>query len=116
MLMSLVWTILIGAAAGALGKLVMPGKDPGGFWITAVLGIAGALLAKFLGQMLGIYREGQAAGFLGAVVGAVIILWIYRFIKGRKASSAARPDRPKTSRRAKGAETVLAKGKEISAP
>jgi uncharacterized membrane protein YeaQ/YmgE (transglycosylase-associated protein family) len=59
----------------------MPGRDPGGIIITILLGICGALLAKFLGQALGIYASGETAGFLGALVGAIILLWIYRMVR-----------------------------------
>lgn len=86
--MSILWTIFVGLIAGALAKLVMPGKDPGGIMITIALGIAGALVAKFLGQMLGMYQEGQSAGLIGSVVGAVVILWVYRMIKSRKQAAA----------------------------
>jgi len=79
--MSIIWTILIGFLAGALAKFIMPGKDAGGFIITTCLGVAGALVATFLGQALGWYQAGQSAGFIGAVVGAVILLFAYRKIK-----------------------------------
>jgi uncharacterized membrane protein YeaQ/YmgE (transglycosylase-associated protein family) len=80
--MSLIWTILIGFIAGAVAKLLMPGKDPGGFIVTTLLGIGGALAATWLGKAVGWYREGDAAGFIAAVVGAILILWVYRtFIK-----------------------------------
>jgi uncharacterized membrane protein YeaQ/YmgE (transglycosylase-associated protein family) len=79
--MSIIWTILIGFLAGALAKFIMPGKDPGGFIITTILGIVGALVATFLGQALGWYQAGQSAGFIGAVVGAVILLFVYRKVK-----------------------------------
>ena len=75
--------IVIGGIAGAIAKLLMPGKDPGGCIITILLGIAGALLAGYLGQAVGWYRAGEGAGFIGAVVGAIIILLIYRLIAGR---------------------------------
>lgn len=75
--------IIIGAVAGVLGKLIMPGKDPGGFIVTILLGIAGALLAGFLGQAVGFYSAGQGAGWIGATVGAIILLAIYRVVKGR---------------------------------
>jgi uncharacterized membrane protein YeaQ/YmgE (transglycosylase-associated protein family) len=68
-----------------VAKLLMPGKDPGGFIITALLGIVGALVATWLGQAVGWYGEGEAAGFIGAVVGAILILLIYRFVRGRTA-------------------------------
>ena len=76
--------IIIGGLAGGIAKLLMPGKDPGGCIITILLGIAGALLAKFLGQILGLYQPGQNAGFIAAIVGAFIILFIYRMIVGRR--------------------------------
>jgi uncharacterized membrane protein YeaQ/YmgE (transglycosylase-associated protein family) len=80
--MSWVWTILIGFIAGAVAKLLMPGKDPGGFIVTTLLGIGGALAATFLGRAVGWYAEGDGAGFIAAIVGAVLILWVYRaFIK-----------------------------------
>jgi uncharacterized membrane protein YeaQ/YmgE (transglycosylase-associated protein family) len=84
--MSFIYTVLIGLAAGAIAKLVMPGKDPGGWIVTTLLGIAGAIVAKYLGQLVGLYAEGETAGFIGAVVGAVILLGAYRLItKSRKA-------------------------------
>lgn len=82
--MSLLWTILIGLLAGALAKFLMPGKDPGGIVVTMLLGIVGAVVMTFLGQMLGLYQPGQKAGFLGAVVGAVLILAIFRQVKKKK--------------------------------
>ena len=83
--MGIIWTILIGLLAGALAKLLMPGRDPGGFIITTILGIVGALVATYLGQAIGWYRAGEGAGFIGAVVGAVIVLVIYRMVVGRRA-------------------------------
>lgn len=81
--MGLVWTIIIGLVAGALAKFAMPGKDPGGLVITALLGIGGALLATFLGKALHWYEPGQSAGLIGATLGAILILVIYRQIKRR---------------------------------
>jgi uncharacterized membrane protein YeaQ/YmgE (transglycosylase-associated protein family) len=83
--MSILWTVFIGLIAGALAKLVMPGRDPGGIIVTILLGIGGALVAKFLGQALGIYQEGQAAGLIGSTVGAIVILFAYRLVKGKPA-------------------------------
>jgi uncharacterized membrane protein YeaQ/YmgE (transglycosylase-associated protein family) len=77
--------IIIGAVAGILGKWIMPGKDPGGFIVTILLGIAGALLAGFLGQAVGFYSAGEGAGWIGATVGAIVLLAIYRMVKGRTA-------------------------------
>jgi uncharacterized membrane protein YeaQ/YmgE (transglycosylase-associated protein family) len=82
--MSIIWTIIIGLLAGIVAKFLMPGRDPGGFIITILLGIAGAFVATFLGQALGWYEAGEGAGFIGAVVGAIIILVIYRMIAGRR--------------------------------
>jgi len=79
--MDLLWTLVVGLVVGALAKFIMPGKDPGGIIITIILGICGALLAKVLGQALGLYAEGQTAGFIGAIVGAILLLAIYRMIK-----------------------------------
>ena len=76
--------ILIGLVAGAIAKLLMPGKDPGGCLITILLGIAGALLAGFIGKTIGWYQEGEAAGFLAAIVGAFVILLLYRIILRRR--------------------------------
>ena len=83
--MHILGTIFIGLVVGAIAKLIMPGKGPGGLIITILLGISGALLATHLGQLVGWYQAGQSAGFIGAVVGAVLILFIYRLIKGRSA-------------------------------
>jgi uncharacterized membrane protein YeaQ/YmgE (transglycosylase-associated protein family) len=77
---SIIWTIVIGFIVGLLAKLVMPGKDPGGFFITAALGIAGSLLASYGGRALGIYGGDQTAGFIGAFLGAIILLIIYRLV------------------------------------
>ena len=76
--------IVIGLLAGGIAKLLMPGKDPGGCIITILLGIAGALLAGFLGRALGWYGEGDAgAGFIAAIIGAFVLLFIYRLVAGR---------------------------------
>jgi uncharacterized membrane protein YeaQ/YmgE (transglycosylase-associated protein family) len=74
--------IVIGLIAGVIAKMIMPGKDPGGFIVTILLGIAGAVLAGFLGQMVGWYEQGEGAGFLAAIVGALILLAIYRMVAG----------------------------------
>ncbi|MDP2997383.1 MAG: GlsB/YeaQ/YmgE family stress response membrane protein [Bryobacterales bacterium] len=75
------WMCLIGLLAGAIAKLLMPGRDPGGILITMLLGIAGSLVAGYLGRALGLYGEGQAAGFLMSVLGAILLLLVYRMIK-----------------------------------
>ena len=76
--------IVIGFLAGGIAKLLMPGKDPGGCLITVLLGIAGALLAGFIGKSIGWYEQGEAAGFVAAIVGAFIILFLYRMILRRR--------------------------------
>jgi uncharacterized membrane protein YeaQ/YmgE (transglycosylase-associated protein family) len=81
--MGIIWTIVIGLLAGIVAKFLMPGRDPGGFIITILLGIAGAFVATYLGQAIGWYQAGQSAGFIGAVVGAIIILIAYRLLRGR---------------------------------
>ena len=80
---SLIGAIIIGGLAGAIAKFIMPGRDPGGFIITILLGIAGAIVATYLGQALGWYGPNQSAGFIGSIVGAIIILIAYRFIARR---------------------------------
>jgi uncharacterized membrane protein YeaQ/YmgE (transglycosylase-associated protein family) len=80
----LAW-IVIGGIAGAIAKLLMPGKDPGGCIITILLGIAGALLAGFIGRAVGWYQPDEGAGFIAAIVGAFLILLIYRLVLGRRA-------------------------------
>jgi uncharacterized membrane protein YeaQ/YmgE (transglycosylase-associated protein family) len=76
--MGILGWIIFGLIVGALAKFVMPGKDPGGWIITTLLGIVGALVGGFLGRMLGLYKENEPAGFIGAFLGAVLVLWIYR--------------------------------------
>jgi uncharacterized membrane protein YeaQ/YmgE (transglycosylase-associated protein family) len=76
--------IVIGGIAGAIAKLLMPGKDPGGCIITILLGIGGAVLAGYLGHALGWYKTGEGAGFIAAIVGAFILLGIYRLVAGRR--------------------------------
>ncbi len=82
--MQIIWTIIIGFLAGAVAKLIMPGKDPGGFIITALLGIAGAVLARYLGIALGWYQNEDSAGFIASVIGAIILLAIYRLFTKRR--------------------------------
>lgn len=83
---ALLWEILIGLVVGVVAKLLMPGKDPGGMVVTIIIGIAGSIAATFLGQLVGWYKQGQSAGFVMSVLGAVLILWIYRLFK-RKATA-----------------------------
>jgi uncharacterized membrane protein YeaQ/YmgE (transglycosylase-associated protein family) len=87
--MQILWMIIIGAITGALAKLVMPGRDPGGIVITILLGIAGAILASYIGRSIGWYAEpGQGAGLIASIIGAVILLAGYRLIAGRGSASA----------------------------
>ncbi len=81
--MHLIWIILIGCLAGLVARRLAPGRGPSGFFLTAGLGIVGSLAATFLGQALGWYRPGQSAGFVGAVLGAVILLALYHLATRR---------------------------------
>ena len=82
--MQFLWMLIIGLIIGAIAKLIMPGKDPGGIIVTMLIGIVGALLAGFLGRTLGWYQEGEAAGFIASVIGAILLLIIYRLLtRGR---------------------------------
>lgn len=84
--MHIIWMIIIGAVAGALAKLVMPGKDPGGIIVTILLGIAGAVVAGFIGRAIGWYDEpGEGAGLIASVLGAVLLLVGYRVVIGNRA-------------------------------
>ncbi len=82
--MGILWTILIGLVVGVIAKLLMPGRDPGGFIITILLGIAGALLAGWLGRAVGWYGPGQGAGFIASILGAMLLLLLYRMMVGHK--------------------------------
>jgi uncharacterized membrane protein YeaQ/YmgE (transglycosylase-associated protein family) len=82
-MLSFFWMCIIGLVAGALAKLIMPGKDPGGVFVTMALGIAGALIAGFLGRSLGWYQPGEGAGLIMSVLGAVLLLAIYRMMSRR---------------------------------
>lgn len=77
----MLFTILIGLVIGIVAKMLMPGRDPGGFIITTIIGIVGSVIAGYLGQMMGLYSEGQPAGFLMSVVGAMLLLFLYRQIR-----------------------------------
>jgi len=85
--MHYLWEALIGLIVGGLAKLIMPGKDPGGIIVTMLLGLAGSFVAGFLGQAVGWYKEGQSAGFIMSVLGAVLLLAIYRFFRSKTASA-----------------------------
>jgi uncharacterized membrane protein YeaQ/YmgE (transglycosylase-associated protein family) len=79
--MHYLWVAIIGLVVGALAKFIMPGKDPGGIIITMLLGIAGSFIATFLGRAIGWYQAGQAAGFIMSLIGAIVLLVIYRLFK-----------------------------------
>ena len=81
--MGIIAAIIIGLIAGAIAKLLMPGKDPGGWIITILLGIAGSFLAHFIGRAMGWYADGEAVGFVASVIGAIILLALYRLIAGK---------------------------------
>ncbi len=83
----LIWVAIIGLVIGALAKLIMPGKDPGGIFITMLIGIAGAFLGTFLGRALHLYGPDQSAGFIMSLIGALILLFIYHLIRGRRATA-----------------------------
>lgn len=84
--MGIIWTIIIGFVAGVIAKFIVPGSnEPSGFILTTILGIVGAFVASYLGQALGWYSAGEGAGFIGAIVGAVIILVVWGFIGRRRA-------------------------------
>jgi uncharacterized membrane protein YeaQ/YmgE (transglycosylase-associated protein family) len=83
--MAILWTIIIGLVIGAVAKLLMPGKDPGGFVITILLGIAGSFIAGFIGRALHWYSEGEPAGFIASVIGAIVLLIVYRMFSRRTA-------------------------------
>ena len=83
--MSIIWTIIIGFLAGLVAKFIMPGdNEPSGFIMTTIHGIEGSIVASYLGQALGWYKAGEGAGFIGAVVGAIILLVIYGFFAGKR--------------------------------
>ena len=82
--MNILWAIIVGLIVGAIAKLIMPGRDGGNILMTILLGIAGSLVATFLGRAVGWYHEGQAAGVLASIVGAIILLFIYRSVRGRR--------------------------------
>jgi len=83
--MHIIWTLIVGLIVGAIAKLLMPGRDPGGFIITALLGIAGAFVAGFIGRAAGLYRAGDVGpGLIASILGAVLLLAVYRAVRGRR--------------------------------
>jgi len=86
-MLHLLWEAIIGLIVGAIAKFLMPGKDPGGIWITMAIGIAGSIIASFLGRAMGWYAPGESAGFIMSIIGALILLVIYRLLKGKPATA-----------------------------
>ncbi|HVK60926.1 MAG TPA: GlsB/YeaQ/YmgE family stress response membrane protein [Bdellovibrionales bacterium] len=82
--MSILWMLIIGFVVGLLARALMPGRDPAGFIMTIILGIVGSFIAGFLGQSLGLYRQGEPAGFLASIIGAMVVLFIYRAVVSRR--------------------------------
>lgn len=80
----MLWALFIGLIVGVVAKFLMPGRDPGGFIITALLGVAGAVIANWIGSAVGLYSQGEAAGFIASVIGAMILLAVYRMVIGRR--------------------------------
>ena len=82
----MLWAIIIGLIVGALAKFIMPGKDPGGIIVTILIGIAGSFVGTMIGRALGFYRQGQGAGFIMSLLGAILLLWVYRMVVARRAA------------------------------
>ncbi len=82
--MSLLWMLIVGLVVGALAKLFMPGKDPGGIIVTMLLGVVGAILAGYGGRALGMYSRGQTPGLIASIIGAMVVLLIYRLVLRRR--------------------------------
>jgi uncharacterized membrane protein YeaQ/YmgE (transglycosylase-associated protein family) len=86
-IMEILWAIIIGFIVGLLARMIMPGRDPGGILVTTLIGIAGALIATFLGRAMGWYGTDQSAGFLASIVGAIVLLAVFRMFRGRRATA-----------------------------
>ena len=82
----MLWALIIGLIVGALAKFIMPGRDPGGIIVTILIGIAGSFVGTLIGRTLGLYRQGQGAGFIMSLLGAILLLWIYRMVVARRAA------------------------------
>lgn len=83
--MHILWMLIVGLIVGALAKLFMPGKDPGGIIVTMLLGVAGSFVAGFLGRAIGLYRDpGSGPGVIASIIGAMVLLAIYRLVLGRR--------------------------------
>ena len=85
--MEFLWMLIIGLVVGALAKLIMPGDDPGGIFVTMLIGVAGAMLAGLIGRSAGWYASGESAGFIASILGATLLLGIYRLVVGRKVAT-----------------------------
>jgi uncharacterized membrane protein YeaQ/YmgE (transglycosylase-associated protein family) len=86
--MGILWTLIIGLVVGAIAKLIMPGRDPGGVIVTMLIGVAGALLAGFLGRAMGWYADpGEGPGIIASVIGAIVLLWLYRLFTRRRGTT-----------------------------
>jgi uncharacterized membrane protein YeaQ/YmgE (transglycosylase-associated protein family) len=83
--MGIISAIIIGLIVGAIAKFLMPGKDPGGWIITILIGVAGSFIGTYLGQVVGLYRAGEPAGFIGSIIGAMILVFLYRLFVQRRA-------------------------------
>lgn len=85
-------TLIVGLIVGAIAKLLMPGRDPGGFIVTMIIGVVGAFLASFIGRAVGWYGEGDGAGWIASILGAMLLLWIYRMValRGRTTTTVPR--------------------------
>lgn len=84
--MDILWMLIIGLIVGAIAKFLMPGKDPGGFIVTIIIGIVGAMVAGFLGRSLGWYNNGEPVGFIASVLGAILLLFLYRLVTRRSSA------------------------------
>jgi len=82
--MAIITTIIVGLVVGLIAKVLMPGKDPGGWIVTILIGIAGAFVGTLIGRAVGLYDRGEAAGWIVSIVGAVLLLWIYRLVTKRR--------------------------------
>jgi uncharacterized membrane protein YeaQ/YmgE (transglycosylase-associated protein family) len=82
--MSIIWAIVIGFIVGLVAKFLMPGRDGGGFILTTLLGIVGAVVATWIGRAMGFYGASESAGFIASVIGAIIVLFVYHLIAGRR--------------------------------
>jgi uncharacterized membrane protein YeaQ/YmgE (transglycosylase-associated protein family) len=91
--MSFLWMLIVGLVVGAIAKVVMPGRDPGGVIVTMLIGVAGSIIAGFIGRAAGWYGEGQGAGFIASILGAILLLAVYRALIGRSGAGPTRIDR-----------------------